>query len=289
MTNVQVLSVIRAGECGVVADSKVSVFRATAHLARHSHDVYCVDLSHPHTSPDTYNPLDYIASCARSSDPQAQGWAQEEIRELTRAIVPPDHKSPFWQISSCAFLDGVIQCLLDLSQDRQELNLDSVCAMLSQGERKVALSTIMKELASFLPWGLAQQNLECYTNAAKETAASIYSIASSALSTLAASQGMMDLLSNNSLSISALDGTQRPFLVYVILSDQSQVYNTVVAILVSHLLRQADRRGGALERQVSFILEELGTVGRAIPGLPQLMSQCLGRKIRVTLILQSMS
>lgn len=255
-----------------MADSKVSVFRATAHLARHSHDVYCVDLSHPHTSPDTYNPLDYIASCARSSDPQAQGWAQEEIRELTRAIVPPDHKSPFWQISSCAFLDGVIQCLLDLSQDRQ-----------------VALSTIMKELASFLPWGLAQQNLECYTNAAKETAASIYSIASSALSTLAASRGMMDLLSNNSLSISALDGTQRPFLVYMILSDQSQVYNTVAAILVSHLLRQADRRGGALERQVSFILEELGTVGRAIPGLPQLMSQCLGRKIRVTLILQSMS
>lgn len=289
----ETLSVIRNGECGIVMESKDCVFRATAHLARESHDVYCVDLSSPHTSPDTYNPLDYIAHCAQSSDPQHQDWAREEIRELTLAMVPPDPQTPFWELSPNTLLAGIIQSLLEITQDWEEINLDSVCAMLSQGQRKVARSTIMKELAAFLPWGLARQNLECYTNAAEATAGSIFSIASSALSGLAASQGVMDLLCNNSLSVATLDGTHRPFLIYVILSDLIQTYNTAAAILVGQLIRrlvrQANSQGGVLTRRVSFILEELGMVGRAIPSLPQLMSQCLGRGIRVSLILQSMS
>src|SRR5699024_5536066 len=81
------------------------------------------------------------------------------------------------------------------------------------------------------------------------------------------------------------------FILIIITPDETDVYDTLSGLLVSqmsqNLIRIAQDKGGRLPIRVNIILEELGSVGKSIPTLPNLMVASRSRNIRLMLVLQS--
>ena len=98
------------------------------------------------------------------------------------------------------------------------------------------------------------------------------------------------MLSDDTLNILDID-VNRPFILTVITPDETDVYDTLSGLLVSqvsqHLIRVAQEMGGRLPIRVNIILEELGSVGKSIPSLPNLMVASRSRNMRLMLVLQS--
>ena len=123
-----------------------------------------------------------------------------------------------------------------------------------------------------------------------ETRASIHSVAASGLEVFSRSKGLMEMLSDDTLNIMDID-VNRPFILTVITPDETDVYDALSGLLVSqvsqHLIRVAQEKGGRLPIRVNIILEELGSVGKSIPSLPNLMVASRSRNMRLMLVLQS--
>ena len=102
----------------------------------------------------------------------------------------------------------------------------------------------------------------------------------------------MEMLSDDTLNIMDID-VNRPFILTVITPDETDVYDALSGLLVSqvsqHLIRVAQEKGGRLPIRVNIILEELGSVGKSIPSLPNLMVASRSRNLRLMLVLQSIA
>ena len=100
----------------------------------------------------------------------------------------------------------------------------------------------------------------------------------------------MEMLSDDTLNIMDID-VNRPFILTVITPDETDVYDALSGLLVSqvsqHLIRVAQEKGGRLPIRVNIILEELGSVGKSIPSLPNLMVASRSRNMRLMLVIQS--
>lgn len=129
-----------------------------------------------------------------------------------------------------------------------------------------------------------------YSNIIGMDRASIHSVAASGLEVFSRSKGLMEMLSEDTLSILELD-VNRPFIITIITPDETDVYDSLSGLLISqisqHLIRVAQENGGKLPIRVNIILEELGSVGKSIPTLPNLMVASRSRNIRLMLVLQS--
>ena len=176
---------------------------------------------------------------------------------------------------------------------KEAINLDSVAVMMEQSEIRFGGlgNTILKEFYEQLPLdSLAKRNLATYVTAPNETRASIHSVAASGLEVFSRSKGLMEMLSDDTLNIMDID-VNRPFILTVITPDETDVYSALAGLLVSqvsqHLIRVAQEMGGKLPNRVNIILEELGSVGRAISQLPNLLVASRSRNIRCMLVLQS--
>ena len=113
------------------------------------------------------------------------------------------------------------------------------------------------------------------------------------LSIATKSESVRNFLSHDDLQINNLDGA-KPTLVYIIVPDETPVYDELTGVLVSqlmnHYVRIAEQDyAGKLPIRVNVLLEELGNIGRAITNLPHLMTAGRSRNIRVEFVLQSMS
>ena len=168
---------------------------------------------------------------------------------------------------------------------KETINLDSVAVMMEQSEIRFGgpSNTILKEFYEQLPLdSLAKRNLATYVTAPNETRASIHSVAASGLEVFSRSKGLMEMLSDDTLNIMDID-VNRPFILTVITPDETDVYDALSGLLVSqvsqHLIRVAQEKGGRLPIRVNIILEELGSVGKSIPSLPNLMVASRSRNL----------
>ena len=86
----------------------------------------------------------------------------------------------------------------------------------------------------------------------------------------------------------------KPVAIYIIIPDESPVYDDLAGVLVSQLLTHfisiaQNKYDGVLPCRLNILLEELGNIGKAISNLPHLMSAGRSRNIRIYMILQSLS
>ena len=99
-------------------------------------------------------------------------------------------------------------------------------------------------------------------------------------------------MGSDDLHINDLD-VETPTAIYIVLPDESPIYDKVATILIGqlmgHYIRLAqDKFNGRLPRRVNFLVEEAGNVGR-IGSLGHLMSAGRSRNVRCQLVLQNYS
>ena len=275
----------------IVLDPKGEGYRKNACYIPEDYQNFCVDLRCPRQSPTKWNPLAMPYRLFKSADPDDHDIACSMISELWTGVYPVDvHADRFWPESAANYAKGLTYALFE-TQPEEYINLDSVAVMMEQSEIRHGGSNILKAFYEMLPMdSLAKRNLAAYATGPNDTRASIHSVAASGLEVFSRSKGLMEMLSEDTLRILDID-VSRPFILTIITPDETDVYDSLSGLLVSqftqHLIRVAQDLGGRLPIRVNIILEELGSVGRAISQLPNMMVASRSRNIRLMLVLQS--
>lgn len=285
--------ILKKGESLIMLDPKGEGYKKNACYIPEHYQVFCVDFRNPRKSPTKWNPLSTPYRLFCSKDPDDNDIASSMLSELWNGVYPYDgHSDKFWTDSSVNYAKGLTYGLFETA-GKETINLDSVAVMMEQSEIRFGgpSNTILKEFYEHLPLdSLAKRNLATYVTAPNETRASIHSVAASGLEVFSRSKGLMEMLGDDTLNIMDID-VNRPFILTVITPDETDVYDALSGLLVSqvsqHLIRVAQEKGGRLPIRVNIILEELGSVGKSIPSLPNLMVASRSRNMRLMLVLQS--
>lgn len=279
------------GESMIIVDPKGECYRQNACYIPPEYQRFCVDFRHPRKSPTKWNPLSSPLRLFKSPDPDDHDIASSMLSELWAGVYPWDgHSDRFWIDASINYAKGLTYGLFETAPEDQ-INLDSVAVMMEQSEIRFAAGTVLKSFYESLPnQSLAKRNLASYVTAPNDTRASIHSVAASGLEVFSRSRGLMELLGEDTLNIMDIDVT-RPFFLVIITPDETDCYDALAALLINqvtqHLIRVAQDMGGRLPVRVNCILEELGSIGRGITALPNLMVASRSRNIRLMLVLQS--
>ncbi len=286
-------NIVEKNESGIFLDPKGEIYRKLSCFIPAHYQVICLDFRNPRKSPTKWNPLSTPYRLFCSKDPDDNDVASSMLSELWNGVYPYDgHSDKFWTDSSANYAKGLTYGLFEMA-DADLINLDSVAVMMEQSEIRMGSGTILKTFYDSLPLdSLAKRNLATYATAPNETRASIHSVAASGLEVFSRSRGLMEMLGEDTLNIMDID-VNRPFVCFVITPDETDVYDSLAGLFVSqltqHLIRVAQEKGGKLPIRVNIILEELGSVGKSIPALPNLMVASRSRNMRLMLVLQSLA
>ena len=289
----QARNIADKNESMIISDPKGQIYKMIRCFLGSHYQVFCLDFRNPRKSPTKWNPLSTPYRLFRSKDPDDNDIASSMLSELWNGVYPYDgHSDKFWTDSSVNYAKGLTYGLFETASEDQ-INLDSVAVMMEQSEIRMGPGNLLKTFYEDLPHdSLAKRNLATYVTAPNETRASIHSVAASGLEVFSRSKGLMEMLSDDTLNIMDID-VERPFACFIITPDETDVYDSLSGLLISqltqHLIRVAQEKGGRLPIRVNIILEELGSVGKSIPTLPNLMVASRSRNIRLMLVLQSIA
>ncbi len=280
-------------ESAVILDPKMECYYKNACWIPHDYQVFCVDFRNPGSSPTQWNPLTAPYRLYSSDSGFERDISSSMLSELWAGVYPTSsHADRFWTDAAVAYAKGLTYSIFD-NLEQEQINLETISAMMEQSEKRIGMHPIIKSYHEALKDNsLAKRNLATYASAPNETRACIHSTALTGIEVFSRSAGLMNMLSKDTLNILDMD-TKRPFALFIILPDETDVYDALAGLLVSqlsqHLIRVAQELGGKLPIRVNIILEELGSVGRSIPNLANLMVAGRSRNLRLMLVLQSNS
>ena len=288
-------SIIEAGESGILIDPKAELWRNLACYSQKSHDVRVINFRNPKFS-QSWNPLAYpLAMWQTGERGQAQMLVQEIVLNLTNTNRSSDQ---FWIDSERSLMSGLINLLMEYAPEHCSFpSLQAILRddwnSLSTNDQNVS-GGYLADIVETLPTdSTAKQLLSSYTAlTARTTKSCIMSEVTNTITKFCTTEDVADMISSDDLDIANLN-TERPFMIFVIIPDDSPVFATLSGLLVtqiaSKLIRLADlNHDGRLPIRVNFILEELGSIGHSIPNLAFLMSAGRSRQIRMVLILQAL-
>ncbi len=288
--------ILQKGESLIMMDPKGEGYRLEKDKIPEDYQVFCLNFRNPRNSPDGWNPLAAPYALYQSKDLNDKDLASTMLSELWTSVYRfTGYADRFWTDSSINYALGLTYALFDLAPPKC-VNLDTISKLMEETEEVIGTKEfdfLGKDFYDLLPSNsLAKRNLSNYMQAAYRTRASILSTAFNDLQIFCRSRGLLEMLSNDTLNILDID-VERPFVIFIITPDETNVYDVLAGILVSqltqHLIQVAQDHDGKLPIRVNIILEELGSVGKSIPNLPNLMVAGRSRNIRLMLVLQGYS
>jgi type IV secretion system protein VirD4 len=297
----QLRALTEKGESFIVIDPKGEMYKNTACYATASHNIKVFNCRTPGFS-DRWNPLAYAWELWHSGKhSKAQEKVREFVKDFTAGYHTVDH---YWKESLENLTTGIIYLLIQLP-DKRYCNIHTIYNLLS--EDRDSLRNANPDANAGVVWGGALQEtvdllgandparklLAGYLSAAMATRSSVLTTVTNKLADFCISEEIAGLTSGDDFDIAHLDVDDKPLAVYIIIPDGNRIFSDIAAMLVSqistHFKNLADvKYNGVLPNRLNIILEELGNVGRSISGLPELMSACRSRNIRITLVVQSL-
>lgn len=282
-------------ESWIIADPKGEIYEETARFATDDYDIYKFDFRNLYREENTcWNPLAAPYELWMSGTAENRFRAEQMVDDLAHAMYPvAPNTDPFWMTEARNLFEGAVYTLFSYAEPEQ-VNLSSVFYLVQKGDARFGASTYLKEFVD-----LEEQNenvsmqLYSYITTANETRGGIRSSFLNKLSMATKSESVRNFLSNDDIHINKLAG-DKPVLIYVILPDETPIYEELAGVLISQLMNHyiyiaESKWCGKLPIRVNFCLDELGNIGRAINNLPHLLSAGRSRNVRVELVLQSIS
>ncbi len=286
-------SYIRNHESAIIVDPKGEIYKYTEGSITKDYDCHVINCKDPEAS-ETVNPLTLAYKNWMRNGRGERHYATEVIEELADNLFHQSNKDPFWDDSAKNLFIGAVYGLFEAGKP-SEINLSSIYHMVVQGEEKLnGSNNYLSKFASILERNEdVAMHLKSFVTTASDTKAGIRSTFLNGLSIAAKSKAIRRFISGDDLDIDKIRA-DRPVLIYIILPDETSIYDRLTGLLVSqltkHFIRLADRHcDGRLPIRMNIFLEELGNIGNAITDLPHLLSAGRSRNIRVQFVLQSLS
>ncbi len=288
-----VQEILQKGESAVIVDPKEEIFRNTSTSVPENYQKFCINFRDVIHSPTKWNMMRLIYNLYKSKDPRDNSICDELIYDMGKAFFGGwGEKEKFWTDAAANLFIGAVYTLLETAP-AENMNIDSVLSIVENIESKVLPPFLGKNFYDMLPDdSTAKRKLAEYVTGPTETRASIQVSALNGLASVSKNRLVTEMLCRDNLSLITLD-VSKPFVIYIVLPDETDSYNVMAGLLVRQLLRYLNKRayeyGGSLPIRVNFILEEMGTVGKGIPNLPSIVAMGRSKNIRVMLVLQNSS
>lgn len=284
----------KAGESFIVPDPKGELYRAVSPMLSKKYVVKLMDLRQFSRSAG-FNPLIYPYRLYKSGDPDKIQLSKVIVEEIAFALYPSENtKDPFWENSARSMFIALAELLFIHAQNEQQVNFYNLVQIVMNGEDKFAAGTFLKEWVNMQPQtSVPRMNLQSYLNAPHDTKGSMQSVYFEGLNPYIRSDAVIEMLSNNDLDIESLDG-DRPTAIFIILPDETPVYNAIGGMILSQLTRHyvnmaENKYSGKLPIRMNVVIDELASVGHSISNLDHLMAASRSRNIRITAVLQALS
>lgn len=285
-------SIIEAGESAIVVDPKGDLYYETSEYARDKgYTVRVINMRDVFGS-NSVNFLWYPYQLYISGDARKKEVAEELVNNIADSLFPINREDPFWQFSARSVFVGAALALFESGRE-DEINMTSLYNLIASGDKRFSSSTYLSELAEIQENPVSKIQLHGYLNTASETKGSIRANFLQGISVFSQTEGMMGFGSIDDLYIEDFDGNGK-VMIYIIMPDETNVFSAQCGLLISqlmtHFIRIAhEKHGGRLPVRLNLILEELFSIGSAIPSLPQILSTARSRNIRVHYVLQTLS
>ena len=215
--------------------------------------------------------------------------ANELLNDLsTNIVVDGQGNDPFWQDSAASYLTGLSLALFEDAEEDQ-ININSVNLMMTQGEDRYGASNYLKEYFNAKdPSSPACVNALGTVNAPNETKGGIVSVLKQKVKTLAVTKNLSEMLSKNDIEMDKIG--DKPTAVFMIIQDEKTTYHALATIFVKQcyeaLISAAHKHGGQLPVRVNFLLDEFANMPK-FKDITTMVTAARSRRIRFLFILQN--
>ena len=229
-------------ESWIVADPKGEISKETIPFASDDYDIYRFDFRSLWKEGNTcWNPLAYPYELWKSGTEEGKARAEQLVDNLGYGMFPVEGPDPFWPTEAKSLFEGAVFALFSYAKP-EEVNLSSVFYLVQKGDAKFGGSTYLKELVE-----LEEKNenvsmqLYSFVSTANDTRGGIRSSFLNKLSMATKSESIRNFLSNDDIHINGLSG-DKPILIYIVLPDETPIYEGLAGILMPRFAICADTR-----------------------------------------------
>ena len=270
-------------------------------LEQRGYEVLMLNLTDPLNSM-SYNPLTLIIDAYKRED---FGEAQLLCQTLTYSIYnDPNTKDAFWQNTAMSLTNALILALCEEcinNGEEHKITLYTVANMLNE------LGVIKKT-----PDGKEYYEIDNYfdrmdntsvakmqystTKFAKENTKGSILVSSANKLNMFTFEKIAKMTSKNSLDFKSVGfpiGNEKPKAIFMVTPDYDKSIHVIASIFVRQMYYVLAKEStlsieGKCDREVIFLLDEFGNMP-PIEGMANIITVCLGRKIRFNLIVQAYS
>lgn len=278
-----------AGESMIISDPKAELYNYTyPFLEKKGYEIMCIDFKNPLKS-DRYNFLQPIIDAIDQEDiPKAV----DAIWDLTGSLVPEDsHNEKIWTNGEASIIASAIMAVVYDNRKgnaRRFQNLSNVYFFISEMCKVVDGSMPLTKYINALPPSHPARSLLSISEVApSKTRGSFFT---SALTTLRLFTSPLIYQMTNLSDVELEDFGDKKQAIFIILPDEKTTYYSLASLFVNQcymqLVKNADQRGGRLNRRMNLILDEFGNFVK-IPDFANKLTVGGGRGIRFSLFVQS--
>ena len=275
-------------ESMIITDPKGEIYEGTSnYLKSLGYNVVLLNFRDPQQG-NAWNPMYLPYSLYRSGNIDK---SVELLEDLAANILhDPQGKSqdPFWENTSADYFAG-LACALFEDAKEEEINLNSISLMTTQGEEKIANTTYVKDYFSYKDQaGTAYTKASSTLMAPSETKGSILSVFKQKIQLFASRANLSEMLSNNDFDMR--DIGRKKTVVYIVIQDEKTTYHSLVTIFLKQcyetLISVAQESGGKLPHRTNFILDEFANMP-PLKDVTTMVTAARSRNIRFTFIIQN--
>ena len=255
------MSFIKNKQSAVIADAKGEIYTNTKDMIPDEYEVHVIDFRNLYDcDAEGWNPLYAPYILWKTRTPKNRHIAEQMIEGLAFAMYQETRGTdPFWIKEARNVFIAAVYALFEVGSETQ-INLASVYYFICKGDEKYGGSTYLK---AFVELSESNENiamqLQSYVTTANDTRGGIRSTFLDGLSIATKSISVRNFLSHDELRINSLKG-DKPTLIYIIVPDETPIYDELTGVLVSqlmnHYVRIAEQEyDGKLPIRVKVLLE----------------------------------
>ena len=281
-------SLAKGRESMIITDPKGEIYEATGNMLRKKgYQVLLLNFRDPQKG-SAWNPLTMPYRMYKSGN---QDKAIELLDDLALNILYDEsnkNADPFWEKTSADYFSGIALGLFEDAKE-EEININSISLMTTEGEDKFGGSTYIQEYFGLKdPSSPAVIDASATITAPTETKGSILSVFRQKIKLFASRENLSEMLSHSSVNLESIG--ERPTAVFIIIQDEKKTYHSLVTILLKQiyetLIRTAQKHGGKLPVRTNFILDEFANMP-PLKDVTTMITAARSRLIRFTMIIQN--
>ena len=283
-----VKTLARKGESMIITDPKGEIYRKTANMLKErGYQILVLNFRDPQNG-NAWNPMSLPYKLYKEGN---QDKANELLDDLALNIIydEANKSDPFWEKTSADYFSGIALGLFEDAKP-EEININSIALVTTQGEEKFGSSTYIKEYFKEKdPNSSAAINAASTIMAPDDTKDSILAVFKQKIKMFASRVNLSEMLSYSDIDLESIGKTKTA--VFIVIQDEKKTYHPLATIFLKQvyetLVRVATNYpSGRLPVRTNFILDEFANMP-PLKDCTTMITAARSRDIRFTMIIQN--